>query len=82
MEQFVRSVAETADKLARIEILVYVDEDDPERFEYLVTHKSLSGDSRVVNLFNFETLIDEPMIFIVCGLMTGATRKQFVHFQY
>ena len=61
MEQFVRSVAETADKPARIEILVYVDEDDPEQFEYLVTHKSLSADSRVVNLFNFETLIDEPL---------------------
>jgi glycosyl transferase/beta-hydroxylase protein BlmF len=61
LERFIKSVASTATESARIEILIYVDEDDPEKFNYLVSHKNLTADPAVSRLLNIDLLVDEPL---------------------
>ena len=61
LESLIKSVANTAMDPSRIEILIYVDDDDTERFEYLLSHKVLVTDPEISNLLNIDLLIDEPL---------------------
>tara|TARA_B100000315_G_scaffold101207_1_gene93002 strand:- start:2310 stop:2990 length:681 start_codon:yes stop_codon:yes gene_type:complete len=61
MERLIKSVAATATKPSRVEILLYIDDDDPEKFNYLVAHKNLTIDPEVGQLLNVDMLVDEPL---------------------
>jgi len=61
MERLIKSVAATATEPSRVEILLYVDDDDPEKINYLVNHKNLSVDPAVGQLLNVDLLVDEPL---------------------
>ena len=56
-----RSVAETAARPERIEILAYVDDDDPDKFEYLIAVKNLAADEKVARLLDLNLLVGEPL---------------------
>ena len=60
-ERFVRSVVNSASKPERVEILAYVDDDDDEKYAYLMTVKSLAADTQMSRLLNFDLLVDEPI---------------------
>ena len=61
LERLIKSVANTATESGRVEILVYVDDDDPEKFNYVMAHKNLATDPAVGQLLNVDLLIDEPL---------------------
>jgi len=61
LERLIKSIATTATNPARIEILIYVDDDDPEKFMYILTHKNLTADPQITQLFNIDLLVDEPL---------------------
>jgi len=61
LKRLIESVAKTALAPSRIEILIYVDEDDPKKFDYLLSHKNLTIDPTVSKLANVDLLIDEPL---------------------
>ena len=61
MERLIKSVAATATEPSRVEIMLYVDDDDPEKINYLVSHKNLSTDPKVGRLLNVDLLVDEPL---------------------
>lgn len=60
-ERLVRSIATTATDPSRVEILSYVDDDDDEKYSYLVECKSLAQDTEVSRLLNFDLIVDEPI---------------------
>ena len=60
LERLIKSIANTATFPSRIEILIYVDDDDPEKFEYLLSHKNLVIEPLISRLANIELLVDEP----------------------
>lgn len=59
--RFVRSVAETAGEPGRVEILAYVDEDDDEKFEYILALKTLLSEVPVSRLAGLDLVVDEPL---------------------
>jgi len=61
LKRLIESVAKTVLTPSRIEILIYVDEDDPKKFDYLLSHKNLVLDPTVSKLANVDLLIDEPL---------------------
>jgi hypothetical protein len=60
LERLVKSIASTAALPSRIEILIYVDDDDPDKFDYLLSHKNLVIDPLISKLLNVELHVDEP----------------------
>lgn len=60
LERLLKSIANTARDPSRIEILIYVDDDDTERFEYLLSHKNLAINPMISKLLNIELIVDEP----------------------
>jgi hypothetical protein len=58
---FVRSVAETASGPDRVEILGYVDDDDPEKASYLAAYKSFAVDRAIAALRTVELHVGEPL---------------------
>ena len=60
LERLIKSVASTATDLSRIEILIYVDDDDPNKFDYLLSHKNLVIDPLISKLSNIDLLVDQP----------------------
>jgi glycosyl transferase/beta-hydroxylase protein BlmF len=59
--RFVKSVAETAAAPGRVEILAYVDEDDPRKFDYVAGFKALAAEPAVAGLMNIDLRVDEPL---------------------
>ena len=61
LERFILSVTDTATDPGRVEILVYVDDDDPLKFDYILKHKSLCLEGNVQSLMNLNVFFDEPL---------------------
>ena len=61
LERFILSVTDTAADPGRVEILVYVDDDDPLKFDYILKHKSLSLERNVQSPMNMNVFFDEPL---------------------
>jgi len=59
--EFVRSVAATAVQPGRIEILAYVDDDDPEKAAYIAAYKTLGTDPRIAALKGVDLHVGEPL---------------------
>ena len=61
LARFIESVAATANEPGRVEILVYVDDDDDTRFEYLAAMKRLMTGPLAQSLANLDLIIDESL---------------------
>ena len=60
LARLIKSIANTATIPSRIEILIYVDDDDPEKFEYILSHKNLVLDPLISKLKNIDLFVDQP----------------------
>ncbi len=61
LERLILSIAETAAHPERVEVLIYVDNDDPEQHAYTLKFKSLGLNPAVLALSNLDLLLGEPL---------------------
>ena len=61
LENFLSSVVDTVTHPDRLEILIYVDDDDDTRFDYVSLLKFLAAEPHFQAMGNIDLVVDEPL---------------------